>query len=136
MFGSSVYSAIYVELCVFFFICPVFIDENLNAQKFLDLLNGPVTDYLEGLSVAAYSHVWFQLDGAPLHSVVSVRDRLTTMFGEQWFGRYGPHRYQARSPDLTVLDFFYGDSLKSMFTREFLIMKINYVKVLSLFLIS
>lgn len=92
---------------------PVFIDGNLNAQKFLELLDGPVAEYTDELSLDAHSQMWYQLDGAPAHSVVSARERLTQMFGQQWIGRYGPERWPARSPDLTPLDFFLWGYVKT-----------------------
>lgn len=85
---------------------PVFIDGTLNAQKFLELLSGPVSDYTDDLPLDVYGRLWYQLDGAPAHSVVPVRQRLTDMFQSQWIGRFGPIRWPARSPDLTPLDFF------------------------------
>lgn len=91
---------------------PVFIDGTLNRVKFLELLNGPVTDYLESISLESYRRVWFQLDGAPAHSVVEARHCLNQMFGERWIGRYGPQRWPARSPDLTPLDFFLWGFIK------------------------
>lgn len=92
---------------------PVFIDGNLNAEKFLELLNGPVSEYMDELSVNAYRQMWYQLDEAPAHSVVPARERLSEMFGQQWIGRYGPTRWPARSPDLTPLDFFLWGHIKN-----------------------
>lgn len=87
---------------------PIFIDGNLNAENFLLLLNKTVSEYMNELSLDVYRQTWYQLDGAPAHSVISARARLTEMFGEQWIGRYGPTRWPPRSPDLTPLDFFMG----------------------------
>ncbi|CAK1587056.1 unnamed protein product [Parnassius mnemosyne] len=92
---------------------PVFIEGNLNGPKFLELLDDTVADYVDGLSLGANSRLWYQLDGAPAHSVVAARQRLTEMFGENWIGRYGPSRWPARSPDLTPLDFFLWGYIKN-----------------------
>uniref|UniRef100_A0A2H1VVW9 SFRICE_029183 n=1 Tax=Spodoptera frugiperda TaxID=7108 RepID=A0A2H1VVW9_SPOFR len=46
------------------------------------LCDGPISEYLDGLSVAANSRVWFQLDGAPPHSVLLARERQNIMFGD------------------------------------------------------
>ena len=83
---------------------PVFIEGNLTGLKFLELLDGTVANYVAGLPVQEQRRLWYQLDGAPAHSVVP--GSLNDMFGEQWIGRYGPFRWPARSPDLTPLDFF------------------------------
>ncbi|XP_045456076.1 uncharacterized protein LOC123665890 [Melitaea cinxia] len=92
---------------------PIFIDGSLNSDKFLELLNGPVDDYIDELSLDAYSQMWYQLDGAPAHSVVSARERLSEMFGQQWIGHHGPSRWPARSPDLTPMDFFLWGFIKN-----------------------
>lgn len=85
---------------------PVFINGTLNAERFLEILSGPVAEYTDELPLADHRHLWYQLDGAPPHSVTSSRERLTQMFGEQWIGRFGPVRWPPRSPDLTPMDFF------------------------------
>lgn len=89
---------------------PEIIDGNLNRARFLELLDGPVSDYLAIISQLHgprwMERTWFQMDGAPAHSVVEARERLNRMFNERWIGRYGPRRWPARSPDLTPLDFF------------------------------
>lgn len=108
-FSVNVWAGIHGENIV----GPFFIDGNLNAQKFLELCDGPISEYLDGLSVAANSRVWFQLDGAPPHSVLLARERLNIMFGDQWIGRFGPQRWPARSPDLTPLEFFLWGFIKN-----------------------
>jgi hypothetical protein len=45
-------------------------------------------------------------DGAPPHFANSVREWLDTKFPGRWLGRRGPHEWPARSPDLTLCDFF------------------------------
>lgn len=92
---------------------PVFIEGHLTATKFLDLLRGPISEYTDELSLDIHQKLWYQLDGAPAHSVVSARELLTEMFGQQWIGRYGPRRWPARSPDLTPLDFFLWGFIKN-----------------------
>lgn len=92
---------------------PVFIDGNLNAVKFIELLDGSVSEYTAELSLDVRRQMWYQLDGAPAHSVVSARERLTQMFRQQWIGRFGPVRWPARSPDLTPLDFFLWGHIKN-----------------------
>lgn len=91
---------------------PVFLPPTLNRHGFLHLLNTDVADYLSHLSPDDRRTVWFQMDGAPSHSVSEVRDCLNSLFGSQWIGRYGPHRWPARSPDLTEMDFFLWGTIK------------------------
>jgi hypothetical protein len=44
--------------------------------------------------------------GAPPHSALGVRAWLNQKFPGCWLGRRGPHEWPARSPDLTLCDFF------------------------------
>lgn len=92
---------------------PVFIDGNLNGEKFLQLLRGPLTNYVNSLPEEERELTWLQLDGAPAHSAVLVRNYLNTLFGNRWIGRFGPRRWPARSPDLTMLDFFLWGAIKN-----------------------
>lgn len=107
-FSVNVWAAIHGHTII----GPIFIDGNLNADKFIRMLNGEISDYLDELSLAAYRRVWYQLDGAPAHSTLAVKDRLTEMFGQRWMGRNGPRRWPPRSPDLTPLDFFLWGFIK------------------------
>jgi len=56
----------------------------------------------------------FQQDGAPPHFTTDVRRFLDRIFPGRWIGRGGPIRWAPRSPDLTPLDFFLWDYLKSI----------------------
>ena len=80
---------------------PVYIDGNLNTMKFLEIIRGPVTEYVDQIPLDVYRKMRFQLDGAPAHSVALAGNTLANIFGEQWIGRYGPQQWLARSPDLT-----------------------------------
>jgi hypothetical protein len=53
--------------------------------------------------------MFFQQDGAPAHNAIIVKQKLNEMFPNRWIGTYGVVPWPARSPDLTSLDFFYGD---------------------------
>lgn len=91
---------------------PVFIDGTLNSDKYLMLLNEHVVTFLNGLPVGR-AEIWYQQDGAPAHSSVAVRNRLNEIFGNHWIGRFGPHRWPPRSPDLTPLDFYLWGAIKN-----------------------
>lgn len=92
---------------------PVFIDGNLNTARFLDLINGTLLQYYNNLPEEIRNATWFQLDGAPAHSPVVIREKLSELFGNRWIGRFGPKRWPPRSPDLTCLDFFLWGALKN-----------------------
>ena len=56
--------------------------------------------------------LFFQQDGHPAHSTLMVRQWLHEQFQNQWIGRYGPLVWPARSPDLTIMDFYLWGYLK------------------------
>lgn len=92
---------------------PIFIDGTLNTHRFLDLINGPLVDYLNTLPEENRRETWYQLDGAPAHSTVVVRERLDQIFGQRVIGRFGHTHWPPRSPDLTPLDFFLWGAVKN-----------------------
>ena len=55
--------------------------------------------------------IHFQQDSAPHLYLGEVREYLNTRFPGRWIGRAAPIAWPPRSPDLTPLDFSYGDSL-------------------------
>ena len=63
-------------------------------------------------------NVFFQLDGAPAHWGLMVRETLHAEFPDRWIGRDGPIVWPARSLDITPLDFSlvevcYGKSVQN-----------------------
>lgn len=95
---------------------PYFFRENFNGQNYLELLRTRVIPQIQHLYPnEQFRNIWFQQDGAPAHYFRVVRDFLTETFGDQWIGRRprnpaNPNEdvidWPARSPDLTLLDFF------------------------------
>lgn len=108
-FSVNVWAAIHGDNII----GPVFIDGGLTGERFVNLLNDTVSEYTNNLNVHRYQRMWYQLDGAPAHSVITARQWLNNTFGEQWIGRFGPRRWPARSPDLTPLDFFLWGCIKN-----------------------
>lgn len=105
----NVWAAIHGETII----GPVFLPATLNRQRYMDLLNNELVTYLNELPLERRL-TWFQQDGAPAHSVHEVRMKLNNEFGDQWIGRFGPHRWPPRSPDLTCLDFFLWGCVKDI----------------------
>lgn len=109
---------------------PVFIDGNLNAGRYLEILNGPVSRYMDQLPLAQNVQTWYQHDGAPPHIAIQVRNRLNQIFPNQWIGRFSRDAWPPRSPDLTPLDFFFWGWVKQLVfktesrTREELVERI------------
>jgi len=63
----------------------------------------------DDIPLSLRSNIIFQHDGAPAHNAHIIRDYLIAQFQNRWLG-YGPIEWPPRSPDLTSLDFFYGDT--------------------------
>ena len=97
---------------------PYLFEENLTAARYLDFLR---FDLFPAFAVMFSNHedgdvphqrIWFQQDGAFLHFGLEVR-RFLDIFEGCWIGRRGSFEWPARSPDLTLLDFFLWGYLKS-----------------------
>lgn len=98
---------------------PVFINGTLNGERYLQILNDTVSDYVDNLPLADNLETWYQHDGAPPHISIPVRNRLNEMFGRQWIGRFAATLWPPRSPDLTPLDFcFWGWVKQLVFKKE------------------
>ena len=98
---------------------PFFFDgKTVTQNNFLKMLNEKIIPEIKERP-PRLGTVRFQLDGAPPHWGLSVRDCLNQEFPEKWIGRGGPIPWPARSPDLTPLDFFLWGYVKTkVFTTE------------------
>ena len=100
-------------------IWPVFIDGNLNADRYLHLINDEVIPvilqhgrYHQNLN-GSVSRIWWFQDGAPSHTAVVVRRRLQELFPGLVVGIGHNIEWPPRSPDLTPLDFFLWGHIKA-----------------------
>ncbi|GFW33717.1 putative transposase [Trichonephila clavipes] len=57
--------------------------------------------------------LWFQQDGATCHTARATIDLLKDTFGDRLISRFGPVNWPPRSCDLTPLDYFLWDYVKS-----------------------
>lgn len=74
---------------------------------------------LHNLPLQQRRHVYFQLDGAPIHNTAAVRHWINEYFPNRWIGRNSPViAWSPRSPDLTPLDFFLWGSLKEKVYKD------------------
>ena len=89
-----------------------FAEKTITAGSYLDMLENFFYPQLE--SDGILSTCYFQQDGAPPHYATIVRDSLNAVFFNRWIGRKGPFNWAARSPDLTVLDFWLWGYVKSV----------------------
>ncbi|GFV89999.1 putative LOC100569746 [Trichonephila clavipes] len=58
--------------------------------------------------------LWFQQDGATCHTARATIDLLKDTFGDHLISRFGPVNWPPRSCDLTPLDYFLWDYVKSL----------------------
>lgn len=92
---------------------PFFLD-NLNAENFLNFLQNDLHDFFMEMPLAQRQNVYFQLDGAPAHNSLIVRNFLNANFPMKWIGRNSPlEPWPPRSPDITPCDFFLWGYLKN-----------------------
>jgi len=90
-------------------------NENLTRNKYLDILNNTVMNFLEEhLCLNDYLNCWFQLDGASAHRTHEVSQWLTTVFEDRWIRLDGPWVWPPRSMDLTPLDFYLWGRVKQI----------------------
>lgn len=91
---------------------PIFLNGNLTGQKYHDLLQNEIEEYLEQLPVNSYMNLIWQQDGAPPHNIQPVNDFLNNRY-LFWIGRQGSLRWPPNSPDISPLDFFLWGYLKN-----------------------
>lgn len=92
---------------------PIFYDQNLNGQLYLDILQNRVPPLLEDVPLDMRRVMWFQQDGATPHRVELVRRFLNAEYHNRWIGIGSPVReWPPRSPDLSPLDFFLWGAVK------------------------
>lgn len=110
---------------------PYFIDGTLNRRKYEQILIEVLPQLLEDIPLYVRQTMWYQQDGCPAHSAQNITEILNRTFGNHWIGRRGNHKWPARSPDLTPLDFYLWGKLKQQVycekptTREDMVMRIR-----------
>lgn len=97
---------------------PHFFEGRLNGENYLDFLQTVLPNLLLAQNVNRRG-LHFQHDGAPPHFSLHVREHLNNEFPNRWIGRGGPQAWPARSPDLTVLDYYvWGNMKQSVYSTE------------------
>ena len=101
---------------------PVFVDGNLNAQKYLDIINGTIVPHLTrqygAFQNGAIRRANFLQDGASAHRARVVQQRLRQLFPGRVVGLGFDQEWPPRSPDLTACDFFLWGHLKAQVYSE------------------
>lgn len=78
---------------------PHFIRGRLTGATYLEMLRNEVEEMLDDVPLNILRQCYWQLDGAPPHFEIHVRQYLNEKFGERWIGRGGPVAWPPRSPD-------------------------------------
>lgn len=90
---------------------PVFFDQYLNRQTFLNLLQNQIMELVNQLPEDFREFLVFQQDNAPYHCGEEIRAFLNAHFNLSIY-KNGDISMPPRSPDLTPPDFFCGAHLK------------------------
>ncbi|XP_070526690.1 uncharacterized protein [Cardiocondyla obscurior] len=93
---------------------PYFLPARLTGLEYRNFIRTSLPVLLENVPLKTRRNIIFQHDGAPAHSCRAVREELNLRFPEKWIGRGRPIAWPARSPDLTVCDFFSWGYIKSL----------------------
>jgi Helix-turn-helix domain (DUF4817) len=96
-----------------YLIGPYFFEGRLTAEVYHNFLENELPLLMEELPLRLRAHMWFQHDGAPVHTARRVVHLLDTSFPQKWIGKGGNMNWPPRSPDLTPLDFFIWGDIKS-----------------------
>ncbi|GFT86126.1 DUF4817 domain-containing protein [Trichonephila clavipes] len=88
---------------------PYILPERLIGSAYLTFLQEVLPEMLNDVSMPIRQRIRFQHDGAPAHFSIDVRAHLQASFPGGWIGCGRPIAWSARSPDLSPLDFSYGD---------------------------
>lgn len=92
---------------------PIFYNQNLNGQLYLDILQNQLPPLLEDMPLILRRDMWFHQDGAPAHRVRLVKNFLNNRYRNRWIGIGSPvSEWPPRSPDLTPIDFFLWGVIK------------------------
>lgn len=111
-FGKlNVWCAVSYELGI---IGPFVIEGRLNQQTYLQILQR----FVDELPLNIRRSHYFQQDGCPAHSTQMITDWLNNQFVERWFGRMSVTSWPARSPDLSIMDFFVWGWVKQIVYQE------------------
>ena len=88
-----------------------FQDKTVNRQNYSQMLKNYFDSIMQRKILN--NKMIFQQYGAPPHFPTEARTWLNEKFNGRWIGRGGPISWPRRSPDLTPLDFFLWEYIKT-----------------------
>lgn len=91
---------------------PFFLPPRLNSAAYLHFLQRDLPGLLEDVPLSQRARLLYQQDGAPSHYGRIVTEWFNENYPNRWIGRNGPIHWPARSPDLTVMDFYVWGTMK------------------------
>ncbi|GFY10880.1 transposable element Tc3 transposase [Trichonephila clavipes] len=86
-------------------------DVTVNGDRYRAMITNFFIPELNNHDV---QELWFQQDGATCHIARATIDLLKDTFGDRLISRFGPVNWPPRSCDLTPLDYFLWDYVKSL----------------------
>ncbi|GFW70313.1 uncharacterized protein TNCV_5131391 [Trichonephila clavipes] len=99
---------------------PYLLPRRLDGGTYLVFLQEVLPVLLQSVSANIKARMWFQHDGVPAHFSADVLSALETAYPRRWIGRGGPENWPARLSDISYLDFFLWDHMKSLVYASFL----------------
>ncbi|GFW00958.1 DUF4817 domain-containing protein [Trichonephila clavipes] len=91
------------------------VDEGHNVTVNGDRYSAMITNlFIPELNNHDVQELWFQQAGATCHTARATIDLLKDTFGDHLISRFGPVNWPPRSCDLTPLDYFLWDYVKSL----------------------
>lgn len=91
------------------------LNQTMNGARYEETLREEV---IPTLQLNRYKHHYYQQDGASVHWTIVARHLLDDNLPGRWIGRSGPIEWPARSPDLSVNDFWLWGYLRDNVFQE------------------
>lgn len=114
-FSVNVWAGVIGDMLIGPFILP----PRLNGEFYLQFLQNDLPLLLDDVPILSRISHTYQQDGAPCHYDRNVTNWLNENYPNNWIGRNGPIHWPARSPDLTVLDFYVWGTMKAfVYSKE------------------
>jgi len=109
---------------------PFFIDSDLTTKKYetmLTMLRDRIFLVIRQVASTNFAEIWYQQDSASPQWYKDYSTKMRAYLTQyRWIGRKGKIEWPARSPDLTLLDFFLWDYLKNKLYNQ-IIWKISSI---------